>query len=390
MVEALVYMADNRHEDEIRDLFRDAEFRITITQNISEAVRYCAGEWVDLVFIWLAEYEQTKAFVAALRESKLNFLPCVALINNKDELREIISLDITDYILLPLPREEFYLIVRHIIHEVDFPSAVMQGMNWQGSLEEYNLLDLIQMIDKSQKDAELEFSYKDYGATLYFKEGKLIHASLSNFCGEPVLHKLIFWSKGNFQIRFSENISVNQTIQSNNQEILLTVVHDLSEWDRAYQGMPDLYETQVQLWRKLHTGNDVITNLLIESNDISSFQKDILKRCGNPVPLFDLFLCLVEDNQMIIQELKFLLQKGLLVKANEIESLVEEERQQTGMTKFLRTFSSVFKKGHDIGEIQRTDEPLSIKDEIARIEFRHVNLKAQDKDKIIQKINTLS
>jgi len=390
MVEALVYMADNGYEDEIRDLFRDADFRIIITKDISEAVRYCAGEWVDLVFIWFAEYEQTRAFVAALQEARLNFLPCVALINNKDELREIVSLDVTDYILLPLPREEFYTIIRQIIHEVDFPSTVMQGMNWQGSLEEYNLLDLIQMIDKSQKDAELEFSYKDYGATLYFKKGKLVHASLPNFYGEPVLHKLIFWSKGNFQIRFSENISVNQTIRSNNQEILLTVVHDLSEWDQAYRGMPDLYETRVQIWRKLHTGNDVITNLLIESNDISSFQKDILKRCSYPVPLFDLFLNLVEDNQMIIQELKFLLQKGLLVKVNEIESPVEQGKQQAGMTKFLKTFSSVLKKKQDIDEIQRTDEPLSIKDEIARIEFRHINLKVKDKEKIIQKINTLS
>lgn len=378
MYEILIYLCDDNYRKEVSDFSENSGYGVTIVADPGQAVRNCAEEWFDLVLVWAADHRTTAEFLNELHRRRLNFLPVVALIDNRDEFEKILSLEITDYILLPLPRDEFRTIIRHIIEDLDLQSTVMEGMNWQGSLEEYNLIDLIQMIDESNNDAELTLSYGRNSGAVYFKEGKLAHAQTSNdLKGEFALHKLTFWSKGNFQIQFSGRFLVRESIQSNNQEILLTLAHDLLEWDQAYRGLPDLFV-------------DVLANPLVEPVNISSVQKEILKKCKNPITIFDLIFDLRHENKVLLQEIKGLFESNMLGRKTDVEKQIIQERQGKGLSQFINAFSSVFRKKPEIDEERKGEESPHHEAITPTIQFRRLWLKEEEKDKIRRKIEALA
>jgi len=380
MYEVLIHLFDEGYDDEVRNLFQGNEdFDAIVTHDIADAIATASEELLDLVLLWPAEVQKTEALLKVLTDNDLRYLPIIALIESKDQVRDLLSLPITDYMVLPILREEFFTILNETVKDLDVQSTVMEGMNWQGSLKEYNLIDLIQMIEDVKDDAELTLSSTGKTANIYFKEGKLIHAELLSFNGEFVLHKLIFWSKGSFQTKFSRQVSVENSIESANQDILLTLAHDFSEWDKHYRNLPDLFE-------------EIIVNPFTEPPELSLLQKEILSKCENPISIFDLLLLFEDENTTIIQELKMLFQTNLIGKRREIESLVVQEQRGQGFTKIFSTIASIFKKKEELSEIKDIgiyDETGSAEEEIAGINFEHFRLAEGEKENIIKKIDAL-
>lgn len=380
MYEVLIYLLDEGYDNEVRNLFRGNDnFDAIITHDMADAIVTGAEELMDLVLIWPAKIDKTKELLKVLAENDLRYLPVIALIEDKEQVKEILSLPITDYISLPIPQEEFFIILNEIVKDLDVQSTVMEGMNWQGSLKEYNLIDLIQMVEDVKDDARLTLSSTGKTANVYFKDGKLIHAELLNFVGELVLHKLIFWTKGSFQIKFSRLVSVENSIESANQDILLMLAHDFSEWDKHYRNLPDQFD-------------EIVVNPFTEPQEVSPLQKEILSRCESPISIFDLLLLLEDENTVIIQEIRKLFETNMIGKRREIESLVISEQKGHGFTKIFSSIASVFRKKEELSEIKDIgtyDEPGGSDREIAGINFEHFCLAKEEKQNIIKKIDAL-
>jgi len=329
--------------------------------------------------MWPADRSKTEALLKALKDNDLKYLPVIALIEDKEQANDLLSLPITDYIVLPIPRREFFAVLDETVKDLDVQSTVMEGMNWQGSLKEYNLIDLIQMVEDVKNDAELILSSSGKTARVYFKEGKLVHAELLNLSGEFVLHKLIFWSKGNFQIRFSRQVSLDSSIESANQDILLTLAHDFSEWDKHYRDLPDLFE-------------EVVVNPFSMRFEQSALQRQILTKCENSLSIFDLLLLLHEENTVIIQELKKLFEANLIGKRQEVESLVAKQQSDRGLTKIINTIASVFKKKgepSELGDIELYIDSNNFEEKNIGINFEHFHLAKEEKENIVKKIDAL-
>jgi DNA-binding response OmpR family regulator len=377
MYEVLVYLTDRDYQDEISDLFNQDNFEVTVSHNINEAIEVVSEELLDLVMIWPADTKNIESFINALKSNELEYLPVLAVIVDKDQVEKISSLPVTDYILLPAPREEFYAVIREIIESIDVQTTVMEGMHWQGSLEEYNVIDLFQMVSDDHNDAELVLTCTNRNANIYFKEGKIIHAELMGFEGEAALHKISFWSKGIFQIKFNRLYSVENTIQSTNQEILLILAHELSEFDQVYRGLPHLF-------------NELMANPFKQVTDISSLQKKILNKCKLPISIFSLLLEFDEENKVIIQEIKELFDKNYIGRKNEIESLIVEEERKKGFNKIVNAISSVFKKKTDFETLEQTEVIQNFEERFEKISFEQLQLEEKDKNSIIEKIESLN
>lgn len=377
MYEILVYLEDRDYQDEISTLFTFSNFEVTVSHNINEVVEITSEELLDLVMIWPADSENVKTLIDELKKNDLEYLPVLAIIVDKDQIEKIVSLQITDYVLLPAPREEFYTVITDIIEDIDVQSTVLEGMHWQGSLEEYNVIDLFQMIDENKNDAELILSSGDKNANIYFKKGKLVHAKLEGFAGEAALHKIVFWSEGNFRIKFNDQSFIEDSIQSTNQEILLILAHDLSEFDRVYRGLPDLFE-------------HLIVNPFTEMANISAIQKKILNKCKSPISIFDLLLEFQEENKLIISELKGLLGKNSIGRKKEVESLISEEQRKRGFSRIMDSISSVFRKKADFEEFAEANEFQNFEETFEKINFEQFKLEEIDKDNIIEKIESLN
>ncbi len=372
MYDILIYLLDKKYEKEIHSIFSNEKFDIRIIEEPDRVIELCQQELFDLIMVWAATVTEAQEFLQLLRENNLQYIPVIAVADNDEEEAELLDLAFSDYIKLPLPRTEFFAIIEQCIQDVDPHATVVEGLNWQGSLEEYNLIDLIQMIEASQRDAQLSLNYSDKRAVVYFHKGKVINAQVQNLQGIDALQKLLLWSKGSFTTNLTELESPEDKIKKSNQEILIDLIQKLHNHSQLYQGLPELVE-------------EIVKNPLIDTENLSPLQDKISNFCTNPIAILDLLLSLSETNEEILLELKELLQKGLVGRRQDIEKLVRQEQDKSGFEKFVSSISSIFKKKPDYQEIDLTGIDVDEYDEEElppQLEFKSVIMNDDEKERL--------
>ena len=71
-------------------------------------------------------------------------------------------------------------------------------MAMQGSLQDMDVATLIQHNCQDRKTAELNIHHNGNQATLFFKDGDVVHAKLGDMIGEEVVYQIINWNQGKF------------------------------------------------------------------------------------------------------------------------------------------------------------------------------------------------
>ena len=59
---------------------------------------------------------------------------------------------------------------------VSLPDEGPNAPHWRGSVEEFDLIDLTQMIEAGAEDAELILTYRDETARIFFRKGQICDA----------------------------------------------------------------------------------------------------------------------------------------------------------------------------------------------------------------------
>lgn len=70
----------------------------------------------------------------------------------------------------------------------------------QGNLQAMAIADLIQHNCQDRKTAQLVIDHDHTQATLFFKEGAVIHAALGDHQGEEVIYQILGWQEGQFTL----------------------------------------------------------------------------------------------------------------------------------------------------------------------------------------------
>jgi CRP/FNR family transcriptional regulator, cyclic AMP receptor protein len=73
---------------------------------------------------------------------------------------------------------------------------ITSGMN--GELSEISAVDLFQLINSSQKTGTIDLTLKQGKATVYFKDGEIVHASFLNLLNNDAVFALLNVKSGNF------------------------------------------------------------------------------------------------------------------------------------------------------------------------------------------------
>jgi len=73
-------------------------------------------------------------------------------------------------------------------------------MGMHGNLRDVAIPDLIQLSCQDRKSARLEIEHLGEHATLYFRDGNMIHAVLGDNSGEEVLFYILRWEEGTFDL----------------------------------------------------------------------------------------------------------------------------------------------------------------------------------------------
>jgi len=232
----------------------------------------------------------------------------------------------------------------------------MQGQHWQGNLDEFSLIDLIQMVETSHKDAILSISYRDHLGQVYFRGGKVIRASFRNLDTFHALSKLVNLSKANFHVQFTR-VDLADSLELSNEELLVELVQQLGEQEKYFQSLPNLQEEYISVESPEPPQNEV--------------QAQILDLCQEGETLSDLMISMNEDNQEILKNALSLVEGKMLVRRQDFELLEKQKAVKKGLGRLFNSFGSFFKKEKKTEEIEEPTLPPPVKMDIAKPELIH-------------------
>ena len=172
MHDILVFLLDRESIDEIQNFFKGENYRVTIIDKLEDAADACRQELFDMALVWPAQPEKTADFITLLDANQFKYMPIVAVTRDEKQMENLFHLPIADLIKLPLPRLEFFYLLERVVEDIDVHATVVEGTNWQGSVTEYNLIDLIQMMEAGQRNETLIMRVGKHTGNVFFREGQ--------------------------------------------------------------------------------------------------------------------------------------------------------------------------------------------------------------------------
>jgi len=97
-------------------------------------------------------------------------------------------------------------------------------MALEGSLADFELTDVIQLIQLGQKDGRLSIQSDDDVGIVYFKGGMVVHAKANSIQGELAIDVILKWKKGRFVFNPGE-VSIAPNVNLPIQQVILEAAH---------------------------------------------------------------------------------------------------------------------------------------------------------------------
>ena len=356
MLDIVVYLLDEQFKDEISEAFQEKNHVVHFTDKPKEVVQLCKQEFVDLILVWLATIENVEDLLTVLNSKKLSHLPVVAVLTSPDQTSAMLQLPVAGVISIPSPKEEFFSIIEQTVGEVKGVSKLLQGRFWQGKLEEFALLDLIQMVEMSARDAMMSISYLGHSGQVYFSYGKIIRASFRNLEGMEALKKLTCLTKADFQVNFTQ-VKPEYSLGLENSEIFNQLTKHLNLQQGYAEKLPD-FRIDLKSFSK---------DFAEEANEI---RKQILELCQNGESIYELLVVMNADNLEILQNVEELIKQGKLLEQTEFSELVREKSGKKGIASFWGSVSGFLRKeSKEENRIQMYVPEQEEEEEAEKIEF---------------------
>lgn len=120
-----------------------------------------------------------------------------------------------EYITRPLSIEQLTGAIRNLLLETA-PAVVTEEVHGlTGTLEDFNLIDIIQILSLGLKTAKVEITHGRETGMLFLLRGKIVYASAGSLRGPDAFFELIRWKKGFFYIMHGHSIDeVNVTVDT--------------------------------------------------------------------------------------------------------------------------------------------------------------------------------
>jgi hypothetical protein len=141
-------------------------------------------------------------------------------------------------------------------------------MALQGSLEDFELTDVFQLIQLGQKDGGLRIQSDDDVGIVYFKGGIVIHAKTNSIQGEGAIDTILSWKKGRFVFNPNEE-TLERTVELPIQQVILEAARRIDEMNKIQKLIPN-FDVVVNIIEVPEAGVEKI-NLKPEEWKILSF-----------------------------------------------------------------------------------------------------------------------
>jgi AraC-like DNA-binding protein len=110
-------------------------------------------------------------------------------------------------------------------------------MALQGTLEDFDLNDVFQLIQLGQKDGGLKIRTDEDTGLVYFKGGMVVHAKTSFAKGESAIDSILTWKKGSFIFNPNEE-TIEHTVDLPIQQVILEAARRIDELTKIQKLIP--------------------------------------------------------------------------------------------------------------------------------------------------------
>jgi len=194
----------------------------------------------------------------------------------------------------------------------------------QGSLKEFDITDVLQLIQMNKKDGCLEITAVDDFGKIYFENGAVIHAETKERFGENAVHKILLLSEGTFKFNLdvkSPKKSINLPIQ----HLMLEAARKIDEWKQIEKIIPSV-DLMVKIVENPETGTENIKltseewKILTFVDNQSTIKEISLKVNQSEFETAKVFFGLITSGLVFLEE-----QNKLEDILSDLEKQVEEE-----------------------------------------------------------------
>ncbi len=173
-------------------------------------------------------------------------IPIVFLTSQKsveDKVRGL-ELGVEDYLTKPIFVRELIarvnlLLARRTQEKMATSAPLTARTRLSGSLEDMGVVDLLQTFEVSRKSGVAKIDDGRKVATVYFRDGKVVDATLGHLRGEEAVYRALIWNTGSFEVEFRP-VPNADVIPTSTQGLLMEGMRRVDEWGRQLEQLPPL------------------------------------------------------------------------------------------------------------------------------------------------------
>ena len=207
MVEGLVISENIALFEEFNINFSNEKNNVDYAHSPGTAKDLIAMEVPDYLVVIGESTGEIQTILHELAEAEgVDKIPVLCLIpssqwNNRSQLWQM---GVKDIIALPILKEEMKFQLDRFLNTIADVSLDYQEAGMHGKLEDYSLLDLIQILAANKKTGVLNLYRSRDEGKIWIQEGHIQNAVFRTLKPLEAILKLITWTEGDFSITFDE------------------------------------------------------------------------------------------------------------------------------------------------------------------------------------------
>ncbi len=329
-------------------------FHFSWASRVDETIKLLRIEKPAYIFLVTKNIEIMSDWLTILKNANHNipFLCFTSHISYEDRkiLWEHGALNV---IQLPIHKAELEKILKFLLLNDDQNQLKNSNKEFEGMLEELNLIDLIQIIQDEKRTCKVVLEKGTKKGEIEFNKGKVVNARYNN--ENPVLAVKIMshWMKGRFYIQNSARSFIKR-VKLTNQELILECLDHINEQNGLMNRIP-------------HKEELLYTKPGLSYEDIAPFERNNLLKFKNGYTIKELVDNYNGDGIILLQHVMKWLRTNTLLTNEEYEKRLKGVQDMESMSGFKKMMNKIMGTPDEEAEdLETMEESLSIEEELLK------------------------
>lgn len=296
---------------------------------LDEALTYLRTEKPSFLFLVLDQMDLLLAWAGELK-SIYQDIPLICFTGRLDKSgrKSLREAGATEIIELPLNRKELEKVLISIMH--DEAESGDRDNQTQGSLEDFNLIDLLQSFEDGKKNGILILENGPRKGEIEFNKGKVVNAGFQS--REPLESITIMstWFKGQFTAKLDRKRH-REKLNMTTQQITFECMNYLNFQEQLLSNLPDR-------GIRFYTAPDM------DYEDIGPSDRQILLTFRDGSTIGDLMESYIGNTNLLLERVDKWIRKKWLLRKDDYDLHLKEIREYEKMSGLQKFINKVFTK----------------------------------------------